>query len=263
MNPVLQDLLATYHTTTPNGDLVPIGGQSIDPVEADFLKQLVAEIKPMTTLEVGFAFGLSALVICDALPINHTGRHIVIDPFQNQPPWNGIGIHNVRKARFDQMIEFHESYSYVALPELQARGAMIDFAFVDGAHTFDFVFTDFFYIDKLLNQGGVVAFDDADWPSIRRVIRFVLANLPYRVYKTLPSHLVRHTFKRRMYESGIALGSFIFNGLCKIPGFQRPITSAFGAELLGIDKKYGLKGSIIALQKTGKDRRRYDHYVEF
>jgi len=39
-----------------------------------------------------------------------------------------------------------------------ARGVKIDFAFVDGWHTFDYTLIDFFYIDKILRSGGLVSF---------------------------------------------------------------------------------------------------------
>jgi len=46
----------------------------------------------------------------------------------------------------------------------EAQGERIDFAFIDGAHTFDHVLVDFFYIDRMLNVGGIVAFDDVGFP---------------------------------------------------------------------------------------------------
>ena len=50
----------------------------------------------------------------------------------------------------------------------------------DGMHTLDYVFIDFFYIDKMLNVGGVAVFDDTHFPSTRKVCRFILRNLQYR-----------------------------------------------------------------------------------
>jgi hypothetical protein len=56
----------------------------------------------------------------------------------------------------------------------------IDFAFIDGARTFDYVLVDFFLIDKLLNPGGIVILNDFSYPSIRSVCRYVLSNLHYK-----------------------------------------------------------------------------------
>ena len=54
----------------------------------------------------------------------------------------------------------------------EAQGERIDFAFIDGAHTFDHALVDFFYIDRMLNVGGIVAFDDLGFPCIEKVCRF-------------------------------------------------------------------------------------------
>ena len=51
----------------------------------------------------------------------------------------------------------------------------------DGMHTFDYVFIDFFYIDKMLNVGGVAVFDDTHFPSTRKVCRFILRNLGHSI----------------------------------------------------------------------------------
>jgi hypothetical protein len=56
----------------------------------------------------------------------------------------------------------------------------IDFAFIDGAHTFDYVLVDLFLVDKLLKPLGIVALDDFDYPSIRKACRYFLTNMPYR-----------------------------------------------------------------------------------
>ena len=152
MNPILQEIYKTNFTTTPDGGKVSIGVDSIDRNEAEFLYQIVAELKPTVTLEVGLAYGISALVICDALRKTPSNRHIIIDPFQIRNwRWGGIGLHNLRRAGYEQLIEFHETYSYRALPQLEATGEKIDFAFIDGCHSFDFVLVDIFYIDKTLS----------------------------------------------------------------------------------------------------------------
>jgi hypothetical protein len=56
----------------------------------------------------------------------------------------------------------------------------VDFAFVDGWHTFDHVLVDFFYIDRLLRVGGIVVFDDASMPAIHRICRYIATNRQYR-----------------------------------------------------------------------------------
>jgi hypothetical protein len=106
-------------------------------------------------------------------------RHILIAP--DQSGWHGIALHNLRKAGFGALIDFREQESQIALPQLVAEGTKIDFAFIDGWHTFDHALADFFYIDRLLRVGDIVAFDDAIQSAVHEVCRFIATNRAYRV----------------------------------------------------------------------------------
>jgi hypothetical protein len=89
----------------------------------------------------------------------------------------------------------------VALPKLLAAGARPDLVYIDGNHNFDYVFTDFFYADKLLPAGGVVAFNDAGWRSVFKVIRFLRK---YRKYRELDVGLPKLYRSRNLLFSLIA-----------------------------------------------------------
>src|SRR5262249_40611568 len=150
------------------------------------------EYKPKCSLEIGCAYGISSLYICEALcEAVSSPKHIIIDPFQfphqRGSGWEGIGLLNLKRAGYEDIIELHNKASYECLPVLLKNGVKIDFAFVDGQHTFDYVMVDFFFIDKLLNVRGVVAFDDLYYPSIRKVCRYALTNMRYSVVRPLPS----------------------------------------------------------------------------
>jgi hypothetical protein len=88
-----------------------------------------------------------------------------------------IGKH--QRAGYESLVEFHEARAHECLPTLLKNGTKIDFAFVDGNHTFDYVMVDFFFIDKLLRVGGIIVFDDIGYPSIRKLCRHILTNLRY------------------------------------------------------------------------------------
>lgn len=109
---------------------------------------------------------------------------------------------HLAEAGFSGMVELHEDFSYRVLPRLEREGLRVDLAFVDGWHTFDFVFVDFFFIDKMLVEGGVVVFDDADWPSIRPVLRYAVTNLSYVPVATLPEKKAREPVDVRLGLEG-------------------------------------------------------------
>ena len=272
MNEVLQALLQGSRTMTPmylrdvmrldGTEDVPLADAStgISAPEVDLVMDVVATLQPQRSLEVGFGYGVSTLAICDAAP--PTCAHIVIDPHQSKH-WQQVGLRNIERAGFSNRIELHEDFSYRVLPKLEARGTRLDFAFIDGWHTFDFGLVDFFFIDRMLGEGGVVGFDDADWPAIRRVLRFIVTNLDYEVYRTLPSQAIVRSRRRRVYETWIAALVRLSRIAARMPTVKAGLTRALSAEALGIDRTYGLEGSCLFLRKRGDDRRPVTHYVPF
>jgi predicted O-methyltransferase YrrM len=263
MNAILEQLLRTGVTPTPEGGSLPLQSHVLAD-EAEFLSRVVHDLRPVTTLEVGLAMGCSALAICDATAATPNTRHIVMDPRQNaRPLWGGIGLHNLSRAGFASRVEFHEQPSYRVLARLEAEGRRIQFAFIDGFHTFDYALVDFFLIDRLLEPGGVVAFDDADWPSVRRVVRFVATNLAYAVHAALPPRHERWSAARRSYEAARGVAGALFGAAERLPGARRLVSAAVGPEWRGIDARLGLGGPCVVLRKLAEDSRRFDHYVEF
>ena len=180
MLPLVEEILQTKQVRTVDGATTLALKDSIDEAIGALLQKLIAEKRPSITMEIGLAYGLSTLFICEALAKVGGTRHIAIDAFQSSI-WGGIGLHHVRTAGYGNLLELREELSQDALPRLVAEGVKVDFAYIDGTHTFDQKIVDFFYVDRILNVGGVIVFDDCDWPSIHQVCRFIATNRPYRV----------------------------------------------------------------------------------
>lgn len=185
VNEVLRSILASQSVRTEGGIDRPLHS-NIPSDEGEFLQGAIRKHRPRITLEVGCAYGISSLFICEALREVGGTKHIIIDPCQKLPQgnvqfgWEGIGLANLKRAGYSDLVEFHGVPSFQSLPALYAKGEKVDFAFIDGQHTFDYVLVDFFLVDKILKVGGIVVFDDMGYPSIRKVARYVLTNLPYR-----------------------------------------------------------------------------------
>jgi len=247
MNDVLSKILDTGYTLDAAGTGT-VTAVSID--EGRWIQHLVRHLDPTATLEVGLAYGISALFICDALNIREQTQHIVIDPNQNGGPWGhsweGMGIANLRRAGFGKIIRLIEEPSYRALAALEKSGQRLDFAFIDGWHTFDFTLLDFFFIDKMLNVGGVIAFDDANWPAVRKVCRFVKTNLSYSIAGTVGATNKSPSLKRRLAKQ-------VFR--------YEPFRSLVKPQFLLSDAD--LNASSITFRKDANDSRRWDHFVDF
>ena len=206
MNPVLKDLYRTGKCVDLAGHERKVTG-SVPREDALILQEIVRFVKAKTTLETGVAFGLSTLAICEALvgsepsadgadsaeseqsPIGNRQskipegvHHYGVDPEQNTVH-GGAALANLKRAGLDSAFELLEGPSHLLLPKLLEKGVVLDLAFIDGWHTFDYTLLDFFYIDKMLRPGGVVLLHDRSWPSKQKVIRFIMT---HRRYKELP-----------------------------------------------------------------------------
>jgi predicted O-methyltransferase YrrM len=152
----------------------------ISPECSEALYRTVLEKRPELSVEVGLGYGVSTLSLLTALEeTGQGGRLISIDPRQSIS-WHSIGSNNVKKANLTARHQVIEAPDYLALPELIKEGIRIDFAYIDGWHTFDYALLDFFYLDKMLKPGGVCALNDCDWFAITKVIRFITTHRRYR-----------------------------------------------------------------------------------
>ena len=140
-----------------------------------FLYDLVRKVKPSRSLEIGLAWGGSTIHILCGLKANGGGHHIAIDPFQDG--WSNIGVRETARLGLGHLLECRREKSETVLPRLLAEEHAVQFAFIDGDHRFDAVMNDFFYIQKLLEIGGVLVFDDAAGYSIGTVTSFIDSNM--------------------------------------------------------------------------------------
>jgi predicted O-methyltransferase YrrM len=176
--PVLREMLETRTSLNPAGEHVRIIS-NISQSFAEALYDTVLKNRPAVALEVGMAFGFSSLSILTALrDVGQPGRLITIDPNQSTD-WNSCGRTAVSRAGLADRHELIEDFDYAVLPRLLDSAVKIDFAYIDGWHTFDYTLIDWWYIDKMMPTGGIVAFNDCGFPAVEKVIQFVLSHRSY------------------------------------------------------------------------------------
>jgi predicted O-methyltransferase YrrM len=151
MNAVLENIVSSQQE--PDGNFI---GRA----EGDLLQKLIKDLKPERTLEIGCAYGVSTLYICEAVAaLPAFTQHIVIDPYQ-RTVWRSTGLKHVVDAGYGFLLDFREQPSELVLPALVKAGMTVDFAFIDGLHTLDEVKTEFDDLDRLVRVGGVIAFNE-------------------------------------------------------------------------------------------------------
>jgi len=182
-NDLILEIYSSGFVWDANGNYFPVFPSAIMPGEGMVLHNLILNNRIERSLEIGFAYGLSTMFICqgyadrDLKLLQHPNIHTVIDPLQKQL-WKNIGLLNLERSGFQSMVRFIEEPSHIALPRLLEEGQLFDLVFIDGAHLTEFVMLDFFYTSRLLNPGGIIVFHDTCMPSVRKVITFILRNTP-------------------------------------------------------------------------------------
>ncbi len=129
-------------------DLFPI---AVSAAEGEALRGWVVREGATRTVEVGLAYAMSALHVCEGLLANAApaARHVAIDPLQGAF-FSGCGLQFLEEAGVAGMVEHHAEESQIALPRFVAEARGFDLAFVDGNHRFDGVFVDLFYLGRLV-----------------------------------------------------------------------------------------------------------------
>lgn len=146
--------------------------------DCDLVRDLLIADGAQTVVEVGLAYASSALAIGEALVSAGAPhpRHIVIDPYQDSGFANA-GWELLRDAGLDSIATLIAVPSSIALGQLAAEGLVADAAFVDGSHRFHEVFTDLYFLRKVVRPGGLILLDDYWATSVRTAARYFERNL--------------------------------------------------------------------------------------
>lgn len=128
--------------------------------------------KPVRILEIGSWEGRSALFFLNYLP---RSRIACIDPFEGNaehhadPYFRELALRTEAQfdrnlAGFEDRVEKIKGSSTAALPALGVAGRRFDLAYIDGSHMAADVYSDAALTWPLIEPGGIVIFDDYEWP---------------------------------------------------------------------------------------------------
>ena len=156
-------------------------------------------------LELGFACGVGSSYMAAALESQGAGKLTSVDQksaLQRKPRADAL----VAKAGLAHRVDFvfdETSYTWFLMEALE-KGLTFDFCFLDGAHTWEVDGFAFVLVERLLEPGGMIIFDDLDW-TIARSPTMKAMPLPERVRQTpgvrkIYELLVKTTPSLKAYE---------------------------------------------------------------
>ena len=162
--------------------------------DADALRDLLVSEGAHVVIEVGLAYGVSALAVAEALARNAgaDATHVIIDAFQNhfrESGWNALV-----RAGWDSICTLLRERSQIALARLASEGFVADAAFVDGSHIFHNVFVDLVLLRDLVRPDGLIILDDCDLPSVATAVRYFELNTGW-VQDDLPTETRIHAYR--------------------------------------------------------------------
>lgn len=144
--------------------------------DADVLRDLLTVERAKTVVEVGLAYGSSALAIGEALVAAGSAdvHHVVVDAYQDH--FHNAGWDAIVAAGLAGVCTLVPERSQLALARLADEGFTADAAFVDGSHTFHNVFVDLYFLREIVRPGGIVILDDCDYPSVSTAVSYFELN---------------------------------------------------------------------------------------
>jgi predicted O-methyltransferase YrrM len=159
--------------------------------DCDVLRDLLVAENAGVVVEIGLAYGSSALAIAEAIVSqDHEGaEHLIVDAYQDQ--FRHAGWKALVAAGLTEVCSLLPERSQLALPRLVTEGFVADAAFVDGSHIFHNVFVDLVFVRELVRPGGLVVLDDCRWPSVATAVRYFELNTGWQPVPIAPGSRLR------------------------------------------------------------------------
>lgn len=139
---------------------VPLDDQDMTLEEAELLFYLVTETKPILTVETGLGKGLAAAtMIIGHMQNDLNGGHVPLQiKSENTKENPGIALLEAMPITGYQIMD-HESALVLPQMYLQQLNDGLTLGYVNNATEFDVLMMEYFYLNRLLNEGGIMAID--------------------------------------------------------------------------------------------------------
>jgi predicted O-methyltransferase YrrM len=192
----LEQLFERGHAQAEDGASVPLEPHALGEADTRGIRELAVAEGVRATLEVGLGLGVGTLSLCEALlEVGHPdARHTVVEPFPGEF-FGGAGMRTVRAAGVEDLVELVHGESQLVLPRLVGEGRSFDLALIDGDHSFEGVFLDLYFADRLVRPRGIVIADDLWIRAIRLAVSYAERNLGWQL---LPEAMPRAFRWRRL-----------------------------------------------------------------
>jgi predicted O-methyltransferase YrrM len=153
---------------------------SLPLLDCDALRDLLIAEQARVVIEIGLAYGSSALAIGEALVSQGTSdvKLVIIDAYQHH--FRNGGGEAINAAGLSEVCTLVTDRSQLVLPGLVSEGFVADAAFVDGSHIFHNLFVDLYFLRELVRPSGLIIMDDCQWQSVATAVGYFEVNTGWR-----------------------------------------------------------------------------------
>ena len=133
--------------------------------KATAMTQFIQKHNINSILELGFCYGVSTCYMAEALQNKSPSSIVTIDLHSAQKRQPNIE-DLLDKCSLSEVVEFYyepTSYNWRLMKFIESGDKTFDLCYIDGGHDWYNTGYAFFLVDKLLNPGGWLIFDDLDW----------------------------------------------------------------------------------------------------
>jgi hypothetical protein len=150
-----------------------LGLHAAEPAAVDTIIPILAKYfsrREIKVLEIGARYGDSSEKILRSLNVS---KYYIIDPYESYSEYSGDGFNQILAAScsagdkiYNKIVKRLESYPVEFIKKLSSEAASfindtsIDLLFIDGNHTYDYVFEDISLYMPKLKIGGIACGDD-------------------------------------------------------------------------------------------------------
>lgn len=122
------------------------------------LFRLVEHFKPQTIIEFGTSLGISSLYLAMAQP---DAQVFTIEGCTTKSEQAATNFNSMQVSNIEQFIGRFD----IVLPDVIKRAGRVDFAFIDGNHTYEATLSYFEALLQISNNDTVFVFDDIHWSA--------------------------------------------------------------------------------------------------
>lgn len=128
---------------------------SISRKQGELLYRLVGYFSPSQVLELGTHFGLSSIYMAQ-------NSNVQVESFEGCPETRSVALENFKSQKISNVNVTLGDFN-TSVPKKLKEIASVDFAYVDGNHTYEGTLWAYDLLKNIAKEDSVLVFDDINW----------------------------------------------------------------------------------------------------